>query len=275
MPNITADMQFEPAQLEQYLQYHTIEQAMEDVAAFARQFSFDGLPAVDLKPGTTPWVFVGKYLSRTTCQDTDFPGGSYPGARSAWMRARNPEIFHASLASSAVVELQENFWQYYRVIENTMADTGYANCSSDMRALAAYLDNAFDTQNATAVDSFLLGITGPKGSPLYRYFHYDDLTGASNAWDNRRTNLRAAIEVMFQDFQVRVKLWWVVRLLTDLSMSAWMDTLGRSAMGYRLKLTGGTNSRLCNLLMGFLRTMILGRRWLCMLMFSRLSGGMC
>lgn len=119
------------------------------------------------------------------------------------MRLRNPEIFHASLASSAVIELEEDFWEYYRVIETTMETTGWANCSADMRALAAYLNNAFDTKNATAVDNFLLNVTGPKGTPLYRYFHYDDLTsGTDAAWTNRRTNMRAAIEVMFQDFQV-------------------------------------------------------------------------
>lgn len=60
MPNITADMQFEPKQLESYLEFLTIEQAMEDVVVFARDFSYPGLPSVDLTPGTTPWVFIGK-----------------------------------------------------------------------------------------------------------------------------------------------------------------------------------------------------------------------
>lgn len=119
------------------------------------------------------------------------------------MRLRNPEIFHASLASSAVIELEEDFWEYYHVIETTMETTGWANCSADMRALAGYLNTAFDSRDATAVDNFLSAITGPRGSPLYRYFHYDDLTGGSDpAWDNRRINMRAAVEIMFQDFQV-------------------------------------------------------------------------
>lgn len=60
MPNITADMQFEPKQLEAYLKYLTIEQAMEDVAVFARDFSYPGLPSVDLTPGAVPWVFIGE-----------------------------------------------------------------------------------------------------------------------------------------------------------------------------------------------------------------------
>lgn len=203
---MTADMQFEPTHLEQYLKYHTIEQAMEDVAVFAKGFSYPGLPNVDLKPGNTPWVFVGKLLPTPVVlhgnANSSFPGGSYPGARAAWMRLRNPEVFHASLASSAVVELEEDFWEYYHVVETTMQNSGYANCSADMRAVAAFLNDAFDNKNASAVDNFMNMISGPKGTPLYRYFHWDDLTAASSAWDNRMTNIRAAVQVMFQDFQV-------------------------------------------------------------------------
>lgn len=64
MPNMTADMQFKPAQLGPYLKYLTIEQAMEDVFVFARDFSYPGLQNVDLTPGATPWVFVGKRTAR-------------------------------------------------------------------------------------------------------------------------------------------------------------------------------------------------------------------
>lgn len=68
MPNMTSDMQFEPEQLESYLTYLTVEQAMEDVSVFARSFSYPGLPSVDLTPGVVPWVFVGgrsSAISRT------------------------------------------------------------------------------------------------------------------------------------------------------------------------------------------------------------------
>lgn len=119
------------------------------------------------------------------------------------MRIRNPDIFHASLSSSGVVELEEDYWEYHHVIEATMENTGWANCSADMRAVAAYLNEAFDDKNATALDDFMNAISGPKTSPLYRYFHYDDLTSGSDvAWDNRKTNIRAAVQIMFQDFQV-------------------------------------------------------------------------
>lgn len=117
------------------------------------------------------------------------------------MRARNPDIFHASLASSAVVQLQENMWQYYRVIEDVLDNRGYANCSSDLRALSKYMDDAFDRQDATAVDNFLLQFTGPPGSPLYRYFNYDNSTDPGEAWTDRRQNLRSMIDIVIEDFQ--------------------------------------------------------------------------
>lgn len=96
---MTSEMHFTPDQIAQYLKFHTIEQAMEDIVVFARDFTYG---SQSMSPGDVPWVYLG---------------GSYPGARAAWMRLRNPAIFHASLASSAPVQLQKDFYQYYRPIE--------------------------------------------------------------------------------------------------------------------------------------------------------------
>ncbi|PWW79017.1 hypothetical protein C7212DRAFT_356229 [Tuber magnatum] len=183
MPDMTSAMRFAPDGIAAYLKYHTIEQALEDVAVFARQFTFGN---EIVSPGEVPWVFLG---------------GSYPGARGAWMRARNPDIFHASLASSAVVQLQKNLWQYYRVVEETMAKTGYGNCTADIHNMTKWVDNAFDDQNGPAVDQFLGKITGPEDSNLWNFFHFDDSPDPGEIWDNRRMNVRAAIGVIFRDFQ--------------------------------------------------------------------------
>jgi hypothetical protein len=91
-----------PDELATYFQYLTFEQALEDVAVFAKQFSLSTHPNQDFRPNNVPWVFVG---------------GSYPGVRAAYMRLRNPEVIYASLASSAPVQLQEDFWQYYVAAE--------------------------------------------------------------------------------------------------------------------------------------------------------------
>jgi hypothetical protein len=85
-----------------YYQYLTFEQALEDVVVFAKTFSLPSQPNTDFRPNKLPWIFVG---------------GSYPGVRAAWMRLRNPEVIYASLSSSAPVELQEDFWQYWVAVE--------------------------------------------------------------------------------------------------------------------------------------------------------------
>lgn len=178
LPTIPSNFSFTPSQLSTYFAHHTIEQALEDVAVFARTFN------TSVHPSTTPWVFIG---------------GSYPGARAAWARLRNPDIFYASLASSAVVQLQENFWQYFLPVERSMDEQGWKNCSRDMRSFNTWLNDAFDKQNATAVDNWLGRVTGAEGTPLWRYFHWDD---EGDAWLDRKTNMRAAVGVAFQDFQV-------------------------------------------------------------------------
>lgn len=74
------------------LQYLTVEQALEDVAYFARNFTRKN--HTNLTPDKTPWVFVG---------------ASYSGARAAWMRNFYPDIIFASYAASAPVQARLDF----------------------------------------------------------------------------------------------------------------------------------------------------------------------
>ena len=82
-----------------------------------------------------------------------------------------------------------------------MVKTGYGNCSDDIRNLTKWVDNAFDDQNAPAVDQFLGKITGPENSDLWNFFHFDDLSDPGAIWDDRRINVKAAVGVVFRDFQ--------------------------------------------------------------------------
>ncbi|CAZ80987.1 unnamed protein product [Tuber melanosporum] len=210
MPDMTNAMRFTSDNFGAYLKYHTIEQALEDVVVFAKQFTFNNKT---VSPGEVPWVYLG---------------GSYPGARSAWMRIRNPDIFHVSLASSAVVQLQKNMWQYYRVIEETLDKTGYANCSRDIRNITKWVDNAFDDQNGPAVDQFLEKITGPENSDLWNFFHFDDSSDPGEIWDNRRMNVKAAIGVVYRDFQY-VGMNGILRTFCDGLQSNSGDSAGVGA----------------------------------------------
>lgn len=136
-----------PDDLNAYYKFHTIEQALEDVAMFARTFTWG---SATVSPGHVPWVFVG---------------GSYPGARAAWARKRNPDIWYAALASSAVVhEAPENQY-YYQATLNGPRERGYGASADDMVAMAAWVESADD---AAIIDWLMaLGNTGEAAAALF------------------------------------------------------------------------------------------------------------
>jgi hypothetical protein len=87
--------------------YLTIEQALEDAAQFIQAM-------VDQYGLTGPWVAIG---------------GSYPGALSAFIRLRFPHLISGSLASSAPVLADLDFWEYDATVS---AGAGPA-CSNEIR----------------------------------------------------------------------------------------------------------------------------------------------
>ena len=124
-------------------QYLTTEQALEDVVYFAEHFKPAGLEShwQALAPGETPWIFVG---------------GSYPGARAAFIRIRNPDVIYASWSSSGPVQATVDMATY---TEQAYKDFT-ANCSADIAAASAYLDDVLT--NGTPDD-----ITQTKGLIYY------------------------------------------------------------------------------------------------------------
>lgn len=109
-------------------QFHTVEQALEDVIYFTKHFSF---PHPDPRtasyrphPSSTPWIVIG---------------GSYSGIRAAYLRIRNPETIFASWASSAPVEAQIDFSSYWKAAERAIP----RNCSNDWVAVTKYFDDVF------------------------------------------------------------------------------------------------------------------------------------
>jgi len=59
MPDMTSAFRFTPDKIAAYLKYHTIEQALEDVAVFAKKFTFGN---ETVSPGQVPWVFLGAFV---------------------------------------------------------------------------------------------------------------------------------------------------------------------------------------------------------------------
>ncbi|KAL7274978.1 hypothetical protein RUND412_002091 [Rhizina undulata] len=189
MPSITFSLTTE--NVANFLQFLTIEQALEDVAVFARNFTYSKYPNEDMTPGNVPWIFIG---------------ASYSGARAAWSRVRNPELWHASLGSSATVELQVDNWQYYRIIEEYWVclcramQNGYSNCSADLKAVADWMNSIVDDGNMTAIDDFMLDVTGGSNTELFAYFS-NSSSGYSNITDYRLSLLEQNVDIVFTDFQ--------------------------------------------------------------------------
>jgi hypothetical protein len=135
-------------------QFHTVDQALEDVVYFAQHFTFahpdDHTTSYRPHPSTTPWVFIG---------------GSYPGARAAFIRIRNPETIYASWSSSGPVEAQIDMSSYWQAAERAIP----RNCSNDWVAVTKYVDELFTNGTDQQINNLKTRIitaefTGPGGN---------------------------------------------------------------------------------------------------------------
>ncbi|CAI2366003.1 unnamed protein product [Moneuplotes crassus] len=117
------------------LQFLTPDQGLADLAQFAtdksREFTEQhGIPF-------RRWITVG---------------GSYPGAMSAWFRAKYPHIAFASLASSAVVNAIKDYHQYDGQIYKSTLKSGEW-CPNKYIELIKAFEQAFDEGKADEVFS--------------------------------------------------------------------------------------------------------------------------
>ncbi|TRM65202.1 peptidase S28 [Schizophyllum amplum] len=104
---------------EDSLWYLTIEQAIQDNVYFARNVKLD----VDIR-----------YVPR--------------GALTAFQKVAEPDVFYIHYGSSAVIQTQVDFHEYFTPIRQNMP----ANCSADVQAVIAYIDEVFMGTNETAMD---------------------------------------------------------------------------------------------------------------------------
>ncbi|EPQ64563.1 Bgt-2013 [Blumeria graminis f. sp. tritici] len=112
------------------LQYLTLNQSIMDFIHFAKTvqlpFDTDGSSNAD----KAPWIFSG---------------GSYAGALAAWTSILEPDTFWAYHASSAPVEVIEDYWEYFTPVQEGMQK----NCSSDISRVVDYLDDLLVHGNAS------------------------------------------------------------------------------------------------------------------------------
>lgn len=126
------------------LKYLSARQALADYAFFIQNnnltvhASKDSLEKTPL-PKNTKWITFG---------------GSYPGALSAWMRYKYPEIVFAAHASSAPILAQADFWRYgYSVDVGLTKVKGGSRICADNWSRAV---SAFDQLVATSKNQSLI-----------------------------------------------------------------------------------------------------------------------
>jgi hypothetical protein len=103
------------------LQYLTLKNSIADLVHFAKTAKLPFDPHGTSQASRAPWVLAG---------------GSYSGALTAWVASTSPGTFWAYLASSAVVEITGNFWQYFLPVQEGMPK----NCSADMSLIVDHVD---------------------------------------------------------------------------------------------------------------------------------------
>lgn len=112
------------------LRFLTTEQALADVAYFARNIVYPGLEDKSLTSEYVPYIAYG---------------GSYAGAMVAFLRLIYPEVFFGALASSAVTEAIVDYWQYWEPIRRNAPQ----DCVRTVENLTGVLDNL--ASNTTAI----------------------------------------------------------------------------------------------------------------------------
>ncbi|KAL0256560.1 hypothetical protein SLS55_008955 [Diplodia seriata] len=130
--------------------YLTSEQALADIPAFVANFTRANFPDVDFGPSVTPWIFIG---------------GSYPGMRAAFLREHYPDTIFASYASSAPVQAQNDMSVYFEPVYRGLNAYGFGNCSKDIHAAIAYMDDLMeDDAAAAALKTRFLGRNADRNS---------------------------------------------------------------------------------------------------------------
>ncbi len=111
------------------LRFLTTDQAVADMAYFAKHVKFPGLEHLDLTSSKNPYIAYG---------------GSYAGSFVAFLRKLYPDVYWGAIASSGVPEAIYDYWQYYEAAR-----------------LYAPRDCVVATQKLThVVDNILIGKSG-------------------------------------------------------------------------------------------------------------------
>jgi len=199
------------------LQYHTIQQAIDDFEYFAYNVKLP-MPGGDhVTPDEAPWILIG---------------GSYAGALTSFTKVNKPDVFYAAWSSSGVVESIVNYWGYFDIIRKHMPQ----NCSADVQAVIGHIDSVFTSGNDTAIDEikelFSMNLThlddfaSALQDPL---FGWQDLQPSSNLSDSSFFSFCDALEV--KDNQTASSEGWGLQNALNAWAGFWKETYYQSYCG--------------------------------------------
>lgn len=112
------------------LRFLTTDQALADMAYFAKHVQFEGLDEYDLSPFNVPYIAYG---------------GSYAGAFVAFLRKLYPDIYWGAISSSGVTEAIYDYWQYYEAAQLFAP----GDCATNTQKLTNVVDNILIGKNGT------------------------------------------------------------------------------------------------------------------------------
>lgn len=113
------------------LRFLTTDQALADMAYFARNVVYEGLEHLDLTAPKTAYIAYG---------------GSYAGAFVAFLRKLYPDVYWGAISSSGVTEAIYDYWEYFEAARIY----GPKDCIAATQKLTHVIDNILIGKNDTA-----------------------------------------------------------------------------------------------------------------------------
>ncbi|KAG6860254.1 hypothetical protein C0995_013704 [Termitomyces sp. Mi166 len=199
------------------LKLHTLQQAIDDLVYFAENVNLPMPGGDNVGPDVAPWILIG---------------GSYSGALTSWTMVNKTGVFWAGYASSGVVEAILDFWEYFEPVRLNMPK----NCSADIQAVIAHVDQVFTGTNQTAIQAL------KNNFGLGNMTHLDDVAGAlrNNLWDWQSMQVYSGPGTQFYEFcdalevnngQVASESGWGLDHALDAWGTYWRETYYRELCG--------------------------------------------
>ncbi|KAH9811132.1 extracellular serine carboxypeptidase [Melampsora americana] len=116
------------------LRYLNTRESLDDSAYFSRHIILPGYEHLNITSPGTPWIYYG---------------GSYAGAKAAFMMKLYPNLIWGSLASSAVIHAQVDFWQYYEPIRIHAPQ----DCIEPLIMITRSIDRILSSKDSNAIKS--------------------------------------------------------------------------------------------------------------------------